>query len=142
MPDGGGDPSLAPASPPDTSSFAVAEPPPIRQGFVPNGSPMPAAETAAGIPPYPNAVVHVIQPRRSEVHYLEAFTPDPWEVVVDYYTRRLTGWTMVRAEDTVIFEQVPDRAAVTVQPWELENAPAGQPEVLTRARTAIGAAWR
>ncbi len=135
-----GDPAPDPPAPVDT---APADAEPLTLAPVPEGEPMPAAEDAGGIPPYPRAVVHIRMPRENpDMRTLEAFTPDPYETVVAFYDSALAGWSKIRDVDVVVYDAGGDRAAVTVSPWEAEQLPAGSPPALTEARTAIGAAWR
>lgn len=110
---------------------------------VPNGEPMPAADNAAGILPYPGATVHVRNPHPRRYHVIQAFTPDSWDRVAAFYAENLPGWKVTRARDMVIFQKGPgDEASVTVSPWLYEDLPPDAPQVLHDARTAIGAAWR
>lgn len=108
-----------------------------------DGEPMPPAESSAGIPPYPNAIVWTRTPRTDpDLHAFEAFTPDSWEQVEAFYDERLKGWEKIRAKDMVIYEKGDDAAAITVSPWRSQDVPAEASEVLKRANTAIGVAWR
>lgn len=109
---------------------------------VPNGEPMPPAEEAGGIPPYPGATVWMASRAPSSNHRVTAFTPDPWDRVSAFYQESLPGWRMIRTKDVVVFQKEPDQAAVTVSPWGSADAPRNAPEVLRSARTAIGIAWR
>ena len=113
-------------------------PPPVA-----NGQPMPPAERAAGIPPYPDAIVHMRDPGPRPFHVVQAFTPVAWDSVVAFYQERLPEWEMTRAEDMVLFRKGPgDQATVSVSPWRYQDLPLDAPSVLHDARTAIGAAWR
>lgn len=131
----------APAEPPAAAADApldVSPASPVR-----NGAPMPPAEQAGGIPPYPGAVVYVRLPRSNpEIRSLEAFTPDPYETVVAFYDSALPGWDRVRDPEVVLYDAGGDRAAVTVSVWDHDQVPPAAPAVLKDARTAIGAAWR
>ncbi|MDX1623442.1 MAG: hypothetical protein R3199_05635 [Gemmatimonadota bacterium] len=112
-------------------------------GGIANGGPMPPAEQAGGIPPYPDAVVWTRAPRdTSEYRSLEAFTPDSVRRVITFYDSLLPGWTKRKAKDTVIYEKPGEEAAVTVQQWDGDKTPPGSAEPLKRANTAIGTAWR
>jgi hypothetical protein len=113
-------------------------PPPI-----PNGEPMPAARDAAGIPPYPGATVWMVDPGPASTYRVNAFTPDPKERVVAFYQESLPGWRMVRTRnDIVVFQKEPDQAAVSIADWDASKLGPGAVDVLTRARTSIGTAWR
>ncbi len=108
---------------------------------VPNGEPMPPAELAAGIPPYPNATVYVRQPAPRSSHWIQAFTFDTWDQVAAFYEESLPGWKVTRQATVVVFEKEPDQAAITISPWAYQDLPDDAPRVLREARTAIGAAW-
>lgn len=137
-PEPGGETPPVDTAPDGGSAADVSLVSPIR-----NDAPMPPAEEAGGIPPYPNAVVHVRVPRDSPgIESFEAFSPDDWTVVEAFYDSTLAGWKKTRAEETVVYEKGNDEAAVTVSPWDFDQLPIGAPETLRRARTAIGAAWR
>lgn len=111
-------------------------------GGIANGQPMPSAERAGGIPPYPNAVVWVRAPRDTSKYLsLEAFTPDSVDRVIAFYDSLLPGWTRTKAPETMIYERPDEGAAVTVQPWEGDELPPEVGEALKKARTAIGTAW-
>lgn len=120
----------APTANPDTLPQAVA-----------NGEPMPPAELAAGIPPYPNATVYVRHPARRSSHWIQAFTFDTWDQVTAFYEEQLPGWKVTKQAHVVVFEKEPDQAAITISPWAYETLPEDAPRVLREARTAIGAAW-
>lgn len=109
---------------------------------VPNGEPMPPAEEAAGIPPYPGATVWMASRAPASTHRVTAFTSDPWDRVSAFYEESLPGWRMIRTKDVVVFQKEPDQAAVTISPWGSGDVPGNAPEVLRSARTAIGMAWR
>ena len=113
-------------------------------GTLPEGGPMPSAENAGGIPPYPGARVHVSREQTAEMRSFEAFTPDGQEQVVAYFDSQLGPpvWSRRVAEDMVIYEKGDDEAAITVSPWEPEHLRPGAPAYMQDARTAIGAAWR
>lgn len=115
-------------------------------GAIPNGSPMPAASRAGGIPPYPGAVVHTRLPRnRPGLRSFEAFTPDSWSVVQAHYDTVLgPAWTKIDAEDTTVYQKEDDQAAITLTPWVAADLPTGtdHPAVLRDAHTIIGVAWR
>jgi len=137
---------IAPGSAVDRTALeatgAAVDPDTIPQP-VPNGKPMPAAEDAAGIPPYPGATVHVRNPRPRRYRVIQAFTPDSWEQVAAFYEESLPGWKVTKARDMVIFRKEPgDQASVTVSLWLYEDLPPDAAQVLRDARTAIGAAWR
>lgn len=123
-------PRVRPAVDPDTLPPAV-----------PNGEPMPPAELAAGIPPYPNATVYVRHPAPRSSHWFQAFTFDTWDQVAAFYEESLPGWKVTRQATVVVFEKEPDQAAITVSPWAYQDLPDDAPRVLREARTAIGAAW-
>lgn len=123
----------------DSGSNATLLPPVV------DGSPMPSADQAGGVPPYPGAVVHLRTPRDEPgMRVIEAFTPDDWETVIAWYDSTLAGagWGRTEARDMVFYELENDRAAVTISPWEAEHLGDDAPDVLRRARTAIGVAWR
>jgi hypothetical protein len=126
---------------PDATPAAVVNdtiPPPVA-----DGEPMPAAREAAGIPPYPGAIVRMINPARASTYRVNAFTPDPKERVVAFYQESLPGWRMVRTRnDIVVFQKEPDQAAITISDWDASKLGPGDAEVLKGARTAIGTAWR
>ena len=124
------------AATPDTAVTLV--------GALPDGGPMPAAEDAGGIPPYPGASVHTSRAQTSEMRSFEAYTPDEWAAVVAWFDAQLgpPAWSRLRAEDMVIYEKGDDEAAITVSPWEGESLQVGVAEYMRAARTAIGAAWR
>ena len=104
---------------------------------------MPAARDAAGIPPYPGAIVHMLNPAPASTYRLNAFTPDPKEEVVAFYRESLPGWRMIRTRnDIVVFQKEPDQAAVTVSDWDGSQLGPRNADVLRRARTSIGTAWR
>ena len=126
----------ADVSAPDTAVTLV--------GTLPEGGPMPPAENAAGIPPYPGARVRVSREQTSEMRSFEAYTPDDWVRVVAYFDSQLgpPAWSRLQAEDMVIYEKGEDEAAITVSPWEPQYLRPGAPEFLQNAQTAIGAAWR
>lgn len=120
------------------ASVADTLPPPVA-----NGEPMPDADDAAGIPPYPGAIVHMRDPSPRPHHVIQAFTPDRWETVAAFYEESLPGWETVSAPDMVIFRKGPgDLASLTVSPWQYEDLASDAPAVLREARAAIGAAWR
>ncbi len=108
---------------------------------VPNGQPMPPAELAAGIPPYPNATVYVRHPAPRSSHWVQAFTFDTWDQVTAFYEENLPGWKITKQATVVVFEKEPDQAAITVSPWAYQDLPDDAPRVLREARTAIGTAW-
>lgn len=125
----------------DTASAALAAdtiPAPV-----PNGQPMPPPRDAAGIPPYPGATVWMVDPGPASTYRVNAFTPDPKERVVAFYQESLPGWRMVRTRhDIVVFQKEPDQAAVVIQDWDASKLGPGAVDVLRRARTSIGTAWR
>lgn len=140
---GGGSEETAPDAPPPDSALAGDPGPATLLPAGRNGGPMPPVEEARGIPPYPNAIVHVRLPRNTPgMRSLESFTTDPWETVVAFYDSALPGWTRVVDDEVVIYDSGGDSAAVTVMPWNGDEVPAGQAEILYAARTAIGTAWR
>lgn len=105
------------------------------------GGPMPAAEEASGIPPYPTATT-LLRGRHDPVyHTIEAFTEDAWTEVEAFYDARLEGWRKLKSEDTILYERGED-AAITIVPWDGSQVPASAPEFLRRANAAIGVAWR
>lgn len=113
-------------------------------GGIPSGSPMPAAEDAGGVPPYPGAAVYH-RSRRSEpdLRAFEAFSEEPVDDVVEFYDRQLPSWRRVDARDADVWILEPDRAAVTVSAWDRANAHPDLPRFLREeARTVIGVAWR
>ncbi|MGH7588735.1 MAG: hypothetical protein ACRELU_09095 [Gemmatimonadota bacterium] len=126
---------------PDTTSAAVVNdtiPPPVA-----DGEPMPAARDASGIPPYPGAVVRMVNAAPASTYRVNAFTPDPMERVVAFYQESLPGWRMVRTRnDIVVFQKEPDQAAITISDWDASKLGPGAAEVLRGARTVIGTAWR
>jgi hypothetical protein len=104
---------------------------------------MPAARDAAGIPPYPGATVWMVDPGPASTYRVNAFTPDPKERVVAFYQESLPGWRMVRTRnDIVVFQKEPDQAAVSIADWDASKLGPGAVDVLTRAKTSIGTAWR
>lgn len=127
--------------PPDTTSASLAAdtiPAPI-----PNGEPMPPARDAAGIPPYPGATVWMVDPDPASTYRVNAFTSDPKERVVAFYQESLPGWRMIRTRnDIVVFQKEPDQAAVLIADWDASKLEPGTADVLRRARTSIGTAWR
>jgi len=129
------DPAAVEAATPDTAVTLV--------GTLPEGGPMPAAESAGGIPPYPGASVHTSREQTGEMRSFEAFTPDDWRQVVAWFDSQLgpPTWSRLEAADMVIYEKGEDEAAITVSPWEPEHLLPGAPEFMQGARTAIGAAW-
>lgn len=141
-PAGGGETDSRPPAPVPIEDLPPVNPdtlaPPVA-----NGEPMPPAEEAAGIPPYPDATVHMRDPRPRPFRAIQAFTRTPWDSVAAFYEEGLPGWEVIHAEDVVIFRKGPgDQATVTISPWRAEDLPPGAPPVLQQARTAIGAAWR
>lgn len=130
------DVDATPAPAPDTAVTLV--------GTLPEGGPMPPAENAAGIPPYPGASVHTSRVQTSEMRSFEAYTPEEWSQVVAWFDSQLgpPAWSRLEAQDMVIYEKGEDEAAITVSPWEGESLKPGVPEFMRGARTAIGAAWR
>jgi hypothetical protein len=132
-------PDVAPAAGeivPDSAATLV--------GILPEGGPMPRAETAGGIPPYPGAAVRTAREQTPEMRSFEAYTPDEWTRVVAWFDSQLgpPAWSRVQAEDMVIYQKGEDEAAITVSPWQPELLRPGAPEYMQRAQTAIGAAWR
>jgi hypothetical protein len=125
-----------PVAEPDTAVTLV--------GSLPEGGPMPPAESAAGIPPYPGARVHTSRAQTPEMRSFEAYTPDEWTRVVAWFDSQLgpPAWSRVRAEDMVIYEKGDDEAAITVSPWEGESLQVGVAEYMREARSVIGAAFR
>lgn len=104
---------------------------------------MPTAAEAGGIPPYPGAVALARTPEDEPgMRSLDSFTTDPYETVVAFYDSALTGWTRIIDDEVILYDPGDDSAAVTVMPWNGDEVPEGQPEILYRARTAIGTAWR
>ena len=125
---------------PDTSAAVANDtiPPPVV-----DGQPMPAARDAAGIPPYPGAIVRMINRAPASTYRVNAFTPDPKERVVSFYRESLPGWRMIRTRnDIVVFQKEPDQAAITISDWDASKLGPGGADVLRTARTAIGTAWR
>ena len=131
-------PDMAPAAaaPADSAITLV--------GTLPEGGPMPAAENAGGVPPYPGASVHTSRAQTEGMRSFQAFTPDEWTRVVAYFDSQLgpPAWKRHQAEDMMIYEKGVDQAAITVSPWEAEELRPGAPEFMQEARTAIGVAWR
>lgn len=128
----------ATALPPDArAADSDTIPPPI-----PDGDLMPAADAAAGIPPYPGATVWMANRAPASVYRMQAFTPDRWERVTAFYEESLPGWRIVRRRDAVVFQKEPDQASVIVSPWDYGSLPPDAPNELKAARTSIGAAWR
>lgn len=128
--------AATPAATPDTAVTLV--------GTLPEGGPMPPAESAGGIPSYPGASVHTSREQTSEMRSFEAYTPDEWSLVVAWFDSQLgpPAWSRIEAEDIVIYEKGEDEAAITVSAWSGESLKPGVPEFMRRARTAIGAAFR
>jgi hypothetical protein len=124
------------AATPDTAVTLV--------GTLPDGGPMPPAESASGIPSYPGASVHTTRVQTSEMRSFEAYTPDVWSQVVAWFDSQLgpPAWSRLEAEDIVIYEKGEDEAAITVSAWSGESLQPGVPEFMRNARTAIGAAFR
>lgn len=124
------------AAAPDTSVTLV--------GSLPEGGPMPPAESAGGIPPYPGASVRAARAQRSEMRSFDAYTPDEWTRVVAWFDSQLgpPAWSRLQAEDMVIYEKGEDEAAITVAPWDGERLQPGVAEYQREARTVIGAAFR
>ncbi|HET9582401.1 MAG TPA: hypothetical protein VFP76_06255 [Gemmatimonadota bacterium] len=134
------DPAAEAVTPSTTAANEAADtiPPPV-----PDGEPMPAATDAAGIPPYPGAIVHMITAAPASTYRVNAFTRDPKEQVVAFYQESLPGWRMIRSpDDIVVFQKEPDQAAVTISDWDGSVLGPEAEEELRRARTAIGTAWR
>lgn len=132
------DPAAEAVTPSTATAAADTIPPPV-----PDGQPMPAAREAAGIPPYPGAIVHMISDAPASTYRVNAFTPDPQEQVVAFYQESLPGWRMIRSPDNiVVFQKEPDQAAVTISDWDGSVLGPEAEEGLRRARTAIGTAWR
>lgn len=131
---------------PDSSPRTVAAPDSAVTlvGSLPEGGPMPPAENAAGIPPYPGARVRTSPAQSSELRSFEAFTPDEWTQVVAWFDTQLgpPGWSRLQAEDMVIYEKGEDEAAITVAPWDGAGLQPGVAEYMREARTVIGAAFR
>ncbi|CAN5272412.1 hypothetical protein BH18GEM1_BH18GEM1_09650 [soil metagenome] len=133
-----GDSASGRAAPEARAEESDTLPPPVA-----NGEPMPYAEDAAGIPPYPGAIVHLRDTSPRPFHVIEAFTPDPWEKVAAFYEESLDGWVVTHGVDMMIFHMGPDdQATITVAPWLQQDLPPDAPRVLLQARTSIGAAWR
>lgn len=131
------DPAAEPVAPSTAAAADTILPP------VSDGEPMPAARDAAGIPPYPGAIVHMISAAPASTYRVNAFTADPQEQVVAFYQESLPGWRMIRSRDNiVVFQKEPDQAAVTISDWDGSVLGPEAEEGLRRARTAIGAAWR
>lgn len=128
--------SPAPSAAPDTAVTLV--------GSLPEGGPMPPAESAGGIPPYPGASVRTARAQSSEMRSFEAYTPDDWTRVVAWFDSQLGPpvWSRLQAEDMVIYEKGDDEAAITVAPWDGERLQPGVAEYQRQARTVIGAAFR
>ena len=124
------------AAAPDTAVTLV--------GSLPEGGPMPPAESAGGIPPYPGASVRAARAQRSEMRSFDAYTPDEWTRVVAWFDSQLgpPAWSRLQAEDMVIYEKGEDEAAITVAPWDGERLQPGVAEYQREARTVIGAAFR
>jgi hypothetical protein len=148
----GGSDDDAPAAA-STDSVAVVSAPPSAAapdtavtlvGSLPEGGPMPPAESAGGIPPYPGASVRTARAQSSEMRSFEAYTPDEWTRVIAWFDSQLgpPAWTRLQAEDMVIYEKGDDEAAITVAPWEGERLQPGVAEYMREARTVIGAAFR
>jgi hypothetical protein len=110
---------------------------------LPEGTPMPVAEDAGGIPPYPNAMAFTRLTMPDGLQAVHSFTPDPWLEVADFYSEHLPEWERLDGGDMVIFKKEPDQAAVTVSPVEeYDGFTSSSPEVLRTARTSIGISWR
>lgn len=109
---------------------------------VPNGGPMPAADAAGGIPPYPGAIVQTRFPTDDPMMMIEAYTPDDWQAVAAFYQAALAGWRHVAAEDMVLFERTDGQAAITISPWDYQDLNADALPVHRDARTIIGSAWK
>jgi hypothetical protein len=141
---GGNADEPADGAPPDTAAAAAPDTAVTLVGALPDGGPMPPAESAGGIPPYEGASVHTSREQTAEMRSFEAFTPDEWTEVVAWYDSRLgpPEWSRVLAEEIVIYEKGEDEAAITVSAWIGESLKPGVPEYMREARTAIGAAWR
>ena len=108
-----------------------------------NGDPMPPADQAGGVPPYPNAIVWESHPRPpSEFHTFAAFTPDTFLSVVAFYDRSLAEWRRTVAKDAVHYHLDPNVASVIVSPWNGEQLGEGDPRELREMRTSIGIAWK
>ena len=124
------------AATPDTAVTLV--------GSLPEGGPMPPAESAGGIPPYPGASVRATRAQSSAMRSFEAYTPDEWTRVVAWFDSQLgpPEWSRLQAEDMVIYEKGDDEAAITVAPWEGERLQQGVAEYQREARTVIGVAFR
>lgn len=109
---------------------------------VPNGGPMPAADAAGGIPPYPGAIVQTRFPTDDPMMMIEAYTPDDWQAVAAFYQESLAGWRHVAGEDMVLFERTDGEAAITISPWDYQDLNADALPVHRDARTIIGSAWK
>jgi hypothetical protein len=127
---------LRPVAEPDSAVTLV--------GSLPEGGPMPPAQNAAGIPPYPGARIHTSKVQTSAMRSFEAYTPDEWTTVVAWFDSQLgpPAWSRLLAEDMVIYEKGDDEAAITVSPWEGESLQVGVAEYMREARSVIGAAFR
>ncbi|HEY7470954.1 MAG TPA: hypothetical protein VIE68_01270 [Gemmatimonadota bacterium] len=141
VPDSDAPDSIAPDAAP---AAAAADSAVTLVGTLPEGGPMPAAESAGGVPPYPGASVHTSRAQTEGMRTFEAYTPDDWMQVVAFFDSQLgpPAWTRLQAQDMVIYERGEDEAAITVSPWEAQFLRPGAPEFMQEARTAIGVAWR
>lgn len=143
----GPDPGLPDSTLPDIAPAAgdpVADSSAVLVGLLPEGGPMPAAETAGGVPPYPGAAVRTTREQTSGMRSFEAYTPDEWERVVAWFDSQLgpPAWSRIRAEEVMIYERGEDEAAITISPWEPQHLPPEAPAYMRQAQTAIGVAWR
>jgi len=140
----GEDPPAAVREAPETGAPNEAPSEALLVGEIPNGSPMPAAESAGGVPPYPEARVYNRSSRgRPGLLVFEAFSSDPPEEVSAFYNRHLPEWRHVTARDVNLWVREPDQASVSVGEWDYGNAFEGLPRFLREeARTVIGVAWR
>ena len=122
---------------------AARAPAGARSATLENGDPMPPAEENGGVPPYPGAVVWtVVPPPPSEFHVVNAFTPDTFPMVVEFYDQALADWRRTVAKDAVHYHRDPNIASVIVAPWSGEKMGEEGPEELLETRTSIGIAWQ
>ena len=140
------DPGLPDSTAPDVAPAAgrIAPDTTTLVGLLPDGGPMPDADRAGGVPPYPGATVRTTREQTSAMRSFEAYTADDWTRVVAWFDSRLgpPAWSRVQAEDIVVYERGEDEAAITVSPWEPEHLPGEAPAYMRSAHTAIGVAWR
>lgn len=128
---------------PEDEGAIVAEEAPVAERVVPDGDPMPSADVS-GVPPYPGAIVWRLSPRRaSEFDFVEAFTADSVEAVVEFYDERMgPPWRREEFEDAITWTLDPDMGAIFISKWDGSELPADAPEPLRQSRTGIGVSWR